>query len=192
MSEFQVHTKQSAPEQSREIMEGAEKKYGFLPNLLGVLAESPVALEAYTSLSAMLEKGTLSAAERALVLLAVSRTNECHYCVAAHSGIALQSGLSEGTVEALREGEELDDPKLEALRRFTVSMVEERGFLDPEELRTFLDAGYTKEQALEVITAVAMKTVSNYTNHLAETPVDEPFAEHTWDPEAETVEVRRR
>lgn len=192
MTKLEVHTKESAPEQSRQILEGAEQKFGFLPNLLGVLAESPVALEAYTSLSATLEKGTLSAAERALVLLAVSTTNECHYCVAAHSAIALQSGLSESTVEALRGGEEVDDPKLEALRGFTVSMVEERGWLDPEELQTFLEAGYTKEQALEVITAVAMKTISNYTNHLAETPVDEQFAGHRWDPEAETVEVRGR
>lgn len=192
MTEFRVHTKKSAPETSRKIMENMEQSSGFVPNLFGVLAESPVALEGYTSLNRILEKGTFSKAERALVLLAVSRTNECHYCVAAHTGIALEAGLSEKTVEAIRNGRELDDPKLEALRSFTISMVEERGWLDQDQLQTFLDAGFTKKQALEVITAVAMKTISNYSNHLAETPVDEQFAEHRWEKEREQVAARTR
>jgi alkylhydroperoxidase family enzyme len=75
---------ETAPEASRPLLEGAKRKNGFIPNLLGVLAEAPAALEAYISVSDLLAKSSLTAAERETVLIAASIRNGCDYCVAAH------------------------------------------------------------------------------------------------------------
>lgn len=170
-----------APEGSRPLLERAEKNFGFVPNLYRVFADNPAALASYVAIGdALAEHGTLSATEQQLVMLTISRTNECHYCVAAHTTVGEQVGLSKGAIEAIREDRSLDDPKLEALRRLAKSVVNERGWLSEDSVREFLDAGYTRPQLLEVITITAMKTLSNYTNHLAQTPLDQAFEGSRW------------
>lgn len=180
---FDLKTIDGAPEGSRPHLERAKKKFGFVPNLYRVFANNPVALESYVGVGdALAEHGTLSDTEQQLVMLTVSRQNECHYCVAAHSTIGEEKGLSEASIEAIRKNRSLDDPKLEALRRFTKAVVKERGWLSDDAVSEFLDAGYKKNQILEVYAIVAMKTLSNYTNHLAATPLDKPFEEKRWQP----------
>lgn len=176
---LQVHTPETAPEGSRPILDGAESKMGFVPNLFGVFAGSPAALEGYTTLSGIFDKTSFSPTERQVVLLTVSFENSCDYCMAAHSTIADGQRVSGDVVEALRAGTALEDSKLEALRTFTAAVVRERGFAN-DAVPAFLEAGYTQAHVLEVILGVAMKTVSNYTNHLAQTPLDEAFSRRAW------------
>lgn len=107
---------------------------------------------------------------------AASQADGCDYCKPAHPMSAEKATLRVGEIEALREGRELTDESLEALRRFTVQVVETRGRPQPEEVDAFLAAGCTQAQILEVIVGVALKTLSNYTNHIADTPLDEAFA----------------
>ena len=83
--------------------------------------------------------------------------------------------LSEDVIRAAGSGTPIDDKKLEALRLFTHKMVDQRGVLNEGELDAFLAAGYTPENALEVVLGIAMKTLSNYANHLMDTPIDAPF-----------------
>jgi len=180
MSRFDVHTHDTAPDDSKQIMKQVEGKYGFVPNLIGVMAEAPALAEGYTTLSGIFEKTSFSPAEQQVVLLAVSHTNGCSYCMAAHSVIAQMKDLPEATIEALRQGGPIPDDKLEALRRFTVHVVEERGWPSDDAVQSFLDAGYAKANVLEVILGVGMKTLSNYTNHLADTPVDSQFEPMEW------------
>ena len=125
----------------------------------------------------LLDQSSLSAAEKITVLLATSRKNRCSYCMAAHSAGA---PLSEGVLEGLRNGQALDDARLEALRRFTERVVETRGFVEQSDLGAFLDAGFEQPQVLEVLTAVALKTLSNYANHILETPLDKPLQGFAW------------
>ena len=180
---FDLHTPKTAPEGSRFVLEGAQKKNGFVPNLLGVLAESPAALQAYSNLSSALQHNSaFSSAEQQVLFLAISFENRCSYCMAAHSGIASNGILTNDQIKALREGSPLAPPRLEALRSFCSSLVAKRGFLDDAEVEAFIDAGYTKRHVLDVLAAVALKTLTNYTNHLNETEVDEPFAPFTWSP----------
>jgi AhpD family alkylhydroperoxidase len=94
MSEFPVHTQESAPEAARPLLEGAARQMGFVPNLLAVMAGAPPLLEAYMTLTQLLEKTSLAPAERQLVLLTVSRTNDCHYCIPAHTFLAEKAGRS--------------------------------------------------------------------------------------------------
>lgn len=182
MSEFQIHTTASAPEAARPILEGMKKDFGFLPNLLGGLAEAPAALEGYTTLSGIFNKSSLTPVERQVVLITVSVENICTYCVAAHSGAAEMAGIDEADLEALRTGDTLPDARLEALRAFTQKMVAARGFADDADLNAFLGTGYTRQNALEVVLAISLKTLSNYANHLIDTPLDDAFQPKAWTP----------
>tara|TARA_R100001129_G_scaffold3196_2_gene3216 strand:- start:10564 stop:10785 length:222 start_codon:yes stop_codon:yes gene_type:complete len=67
------------------------------------------------------------------------------------------------------------DLKLQALRIFTEAVLEKRGHVDETDLRPFFEAGYGNRQVLEIILGIAQKTMSNYTNAIAQTPIDEPF-----------------
>ena len=182
---FDLHTPKTAPEGSRFVLEGAEKKFGFVPNLLGVLAESPAALQAYSNISSALQHNSaFSATEQQVLFLAISFENRCGYCMAAHSGIASNGILTNDQIKALREGTPLDNPKLEALRAFASSLVAKRGTPNDAEIEAFLEAGYTKRHVLDVLAAIALKTLTNYTNHLNDTEIDEPFAPFAWSPPA--------
>lgn len=116
---FRVHTRDTAPQGARHLLAVAEQKFGFVPNLLGVLAEAPVALEAYLSVDEALSKSRLTPIEREIARIAVSVENRCEYCVAAHSTIATMVKAGAEVVAETRAGGPIRDPRLEALRRFT-------------------------------------------------------------------------
>lgn len=182
MSTFKLHTLATAPTGSLPILEAANKGLGFIPNLYAHLAEAPVALEAYKQLGALLEKSSLTPEEQQIVLIAVSIENRCEYCVAAHSFLARNLiKVDSQRVDALRGQSCLQDKKLNSLVAFTRAVVRERGWVvGGQELIDFFSAGYTQQNALEVVLGVAMKTLSNYTNHLTNTPLDAAFANEAW------------
>lgn len=180
MSEFKLHDVGSAPEAAKPLLEGAEKNMGFVPNLFAKMAEAPAALEAYITLSGMFDKTSFSPVEREVVLLTASVENQCEFCVAAHSGRAKKAGMDEAVLEALRDARALPDERLQALHAFTLDVVRNRGFVGDTAVHDFLDAGFTREQVLEVVLGVAMKTLSNYTNHIAETPLNEQLSPLKW------------
>ena len=188
---FDVHDAETAPEPSRATLENARQAFGFVPNLLGVLANSPVALLAYTGLASILEEGSLTPAERQVVLLTVSVANRCQYCVAAHTVLAAGAGVPADLVEAIRAERTVPEGRLGALSTVARRLAESRGWLDQGEVAAFLGAGFDEAQLLEVITALAMKTLSNYTNHLAETPLDAPFRKAAWEPPPEGIHAQR-
>lgn len=180
MSHLNVIDRDDAPQASRPTLDHAQQTLGFVPNLYGVFAAAPAALKAYTQIDAALKESSLTPAEQQIVLLSVSFENECEYCMAAHSKIAAMSQVPEDVIQELRDGQPLSDDKQEALRTFTRAVVKQRGNLEPSQVQAFLDAGYSRANILEVLVGVAQKTLSNYTNHLAETPVDDAFQEQAW------------
>jgi AhpD family alkylhydroperoxidase len=177
---YTVHDVDTAPAAARETLAGAKKAYGFLPNLLAVMAGAPALLKSYHTLVDLFEETSLSPSERQVVLLATSYENNCEYCVAAHTVIAGMQRVPDDVVQAIRAGRPIVDPKLEALRRFTTAVVSARGRPSDAEVAAFLDAGYGRIQVLEVVLGVGLKTLSNYTNHIAETPLDRAFARAAW------------
>ena len=182
MTDFPVHTPASAPDASKDLLEHSKKLYGgMVPNLHGVMAEAPALLEAYQALNTIFDKTSLTNIERNIVWLAVNYENGCTYCMAAHTAVALHAGLDQTDVDAMRDNTPLSDNKLEALRRFTVHMVQQRGWAAPEEIDALMAAGYTRSTVLEVVLGIGMKTLSNYTNHVAATPVDKPFEKFAWE-----------
>jgi uncharacterized peroxidase-related enzyme len=173
--QFVLHDETSAPAESRPVLAAVQKQFGFVPNLLRVLAESPAAAQGYVALVGVFDSTSLSAEERHVVLQTTNLANECHYCVPAHGALAGRAGL--GALDAaLRAGTPLGSPRLEALRAFTREVVRRRGAVPDAALGELLSAGYGKRQVLEILVGVAMKTLSNYANHLARTPVDAVFS----------------
>lgn len=180
MADFPIHDETNAPEGSRERLAGAKKSLGFVPNLFGVFAESPAALEAYQTLGGIFDTSSFTPTERQVVRLSSSFVNDCHYCMAAEAAVANLKKVDADVIAALREGRPIADPKLEALRTFTAKVTEQRGWVSEEDSAAFLAAGYTRAQILEVIVGVAQKVLSNYTNHFANTPLDDAFQPLAW------------
>ncbi len=177
---YTVHTVDTAPAAARETLAGAKKAFGFVPNLLAVMAEAPALLAAYRSLSDLFDQTSFNPSERQVVLLAASYENDCGYCVAAHSAIAGMQKVPAEVIQAIRAGKRIADAKLEALRRFTAVVVASRGWPEEAEMAAFLATGYSRAQVLEVVLGVGMKTLSNYSNHIAEIPLDQAFAPTAW------------
>lgn len=181
MSRFTIHTHETAPEDARPALDKAEANYGRVPNLIGGLAESPAAAEAYLSLSELAGKTSFTPTERHVVWFTLNAYHECTYCMAAHTAIAKSEHIDDAVIDTARGGGAYDDPHLETLRQFTLQLVQQRGWVTPEEVDGFLEAGFTKRHVLEIITLIAHKTISNYTNHVLETPVDAQFAAFAWE-----------
>jgi AhpD family alkylhydroperoxidase len=180
MTQFPIHSTTSAPEGSARILGAVENKMGFVPNLMGALAEAPAALETYTTVMDIFERSSLSDAEKMTVLLSASLVNGCDYCMAAHSMQAAMKKVPGDIVEALRSGATLSDPKLEALAALTRSVVATRGWPAEPVKQAFFDAGYGSRAYLEVLVGVTVKTLSNYVNHAADTPLDKVFEPARW------------
>ncbi len=175
MTAFPVHTLDSAPPGARGLLEATRAQWGFVPNLHAVLAESPLALAAYEALFALVaERSTLDPVERQAGFLAASVFHGCAYCTMGHSFLARQAGMPEADLLALRAGGEPVTERLAALAAFTRKLLETRGHAGPGPLADFLAAGFTRAQVLEVVAIIAVKTISNYANHITATP-DEDF-----------------
>jgi uncharacterized peroxidase-related enzyme len=171
-------TLDSADATQKEVLEGAQKAVGFIPNMYANMVNVPGVLTTYLhGYAAFRQKSGLTPAEQEVVFLAISQQNGCHYCMAAHSMLAdKMSGVPAPVLSAIRTGQPLPDARLQALYAFTQELVKTAGKPVQAVADAFLAAGYTEATALQVILAAAVKTLSNYTNHLFQTEVDAEFA----------------
>ena len=180
MSDFKLHTVETAPAKSKAILEGAQKQMGMVPGLYSVMAESPEILKAYTQLHQLFTSTSFDAEELTVVWQTINVEHECHYCVPAHTGIAHSMKVDPALTEALRNDAAMPTEKLQALKDFTLSVVRSRGNVSEQELNAFYEAGYGQQQVLEVILGLSQKVISNYVNHIAHTPVDKVFEQFAW------------
>ncbi|MBQ4833829.1 carboxymuconolactone decarboxylase family protein [Pseudoalteromonas sp. MMG010] len=175
MAEFTLYTAENAPEEAKPLLEKSVAAFGMLPNLHAVMAQAPTLLEGYQVLHELFQKTSFNAQELTVVWQTINVEHDCHYCVPAHSGIAAMMNIDQDIVDALVNKTPLSDPKLETLRETTLAMTRQRGVISDEQISKFFSAGYAQQQLLEIIVGLSQKVMSNYTNHLANTPVDEPF-----------------
>ncbi len=180
MINFELHDESTAPDGSKVLRAQSKKSFGMIPGLHAVMAEAPGLLEAYKIVHELFADSSFDIDEITVVWQTVNVENACHYCVPAHTGIAKTMGVSDNITDALRNETPLPNARLEALRDFTLNVVRSRGNVDEAAVQAFLDAGFTKRQILEVVLGVSQKVMSNYTNHLANTPVDKPFEKFEW------------
>lgn len=182
-------TAETAAPEAKPLLEGAQKAFGMIPNMYARMANSPGMLSTYLhGYRWFREQSGFTPQEQEVVFLTISRENGCTYCMAAHSMVAnLMSKVPAGVTEAIRKNAPLPDPKLAALSRFTITMLEKKGHPSDEDVQPFLKAGFSERHILEIILAIAVKTLSNYANHLFHTPVDQAFSAFAWSAPQTTV-----
>lgn len=162
----------------KDILDLALKQVGLIPNMYRGMANAPAVLSTYLHGYALFRsESAFTPAEQEVVFLAVSAVNGCEYCTAAHSMIAdKKSGVPAPVLDAIRSGKPIADARLAALHGLTQEMVRTQGRPTPAAVRAFLDVGYDEVKVLYLILAIAVKTLSNYSNHAFDTPLDERFA----------------
>lgn len=179
MTNYTVHDETTAPEGSRETLTAIKGGMGFIPNLMGTLAEAPSALKAYVQLIDLMGATSLTAQEQRLLTLSISVENECGYCVAAEGMLSHKMAkVPLDEVRATQNSRPLSDVKLNTFVNFAREVVSSLGNPSEKAIAIFLAAGYTQANILEVVLGVAMKTLTNYTNHIANTPIDEAFTDY--------------
>ncbi|MEU6991544.1 carboxymuconolactone decarboxylase family protein [Streptomyces sp. NPDC046465] len=163
---FTEHTLETAPPASRTAMERTAAAFGKVPDAVARLAESPELLNGFLEMSAAFERTTLEPVAREVVIMTVATRNDCHICVTMHTGKLRKLGAGAELVSALREQRPLDDERLEAVRRFTLTVLATAGGVPDDDLKEFLAYGYTERNALEVVLGIGTYTMSTLANRL--------------------------
>lgn len=152
----------------------------MIPNLHAVMAESPGVLKSYKFLHQQFQESNFNADEITVIWQTINVEHECHYCVAAHTGIANIMKVDAAITDALRQRSEMPTSKLQVLHKTTLELVRERGYLSESSQAAFFEAGYDNQQLLDIVLGISQKVLSNYINHLAVTPVDKAFEAFVW------------
>ncbi len=177
---FRAYTSDDAPEGSRSRVAAAERSFGFLPAPVSLMAESPELLEGFLAINAIFNKCSLGQLQREVLILTIATRVSCHYCVAMHSAMLTKSGTDPHVIEALRNSAELADPSLEALRRFTLHVMDTDGAASDDELALFLESGFTTRSALDVVLGLGTYRLSTAANRMTRAELDLPFQPFEW------------
>ena len=182
MSLFEVQSIETAPEGSRAPLKTLRKAFGIVPNVAGIIANSPVLANIFVPLFAGVHRGTFTETEIQTLLLTNAVTNSCAWAVAFHSYLALKAGLDSADVDAIRERRAPREPRHAALSVYARSVIETRGHVGDEAVSAFLSVGFKADQALEVLAVSAASTITNYSLSIAEPPLEPVFQAHAWRP----------
>jgi len=180
MTDFPVHTMDSAPERSKSALRQLQSAFGMIPNIAGVMATSSVLINSLVGLFGNVHGGSFTEAQVQIVLLTDAVTNGSTWAVAFHTALALKEGIDPADVQAIREGRLPQDGKFAALSGLAKTMIEKRGRLDDKDVDRFIAAGFGKDHLLEVIAAVAASTITNYTGSITKPPLEAMFQPHAW------------
>ena len=173
MARLTIHSVQSAPDAARARVEQALKINGFLPNLIGVLANAPAALETYQEVGKINNGTSLTSHEREVVQITAAKLNGCAFCFAGHSKVSsLKKLFDADELNNIRNLLPLKNIKFNALANFTQAVILNKGNVPDDELQAFFNAGYNEQAALEVVLGVSLATLCNYSNNLARTEIN--------------------
>lgn len=182
MQRFNLQTIETAPEKSKPTLKALEERFGFLPNAIATMANSPVLLNGFVGIFGIFHGGSFDEIEKQVLLLTNAVTIKCPWTVAAHSTFAIEDGIAESEVKAIRAGRLPRDPKYAALSALTKALIENKGNVTDADIDKFISAGYSKAQILEVVTGVGVSTMAATTANMAGTPIDERFQAQAWSP----------
>ena len=167
---------------TNEILENTKKGLGFVPNMYVTMGANTALLDAYThSYKSFRANAGFTPVEQEVVFLSVAYENDCEYCMAAHSFVGdMMTKVPTEVTDAIRSGNQIPDIKLAALSKLTRSLTTTRGNVSQEEIDEFLKAGYSEIHVLGIISGIAIKTMSNYSNHVTNPKLDEEFSGRIW------------
>lgn len=167
---------------TEQIFEKTNKGLGFIPNMYTKMGANTALIDAYThAYGSFRSNAGFSPVEQEVVFLSVAYENECDYCMAAHSFVGdMMTKVPKEVTNAIRDNKQIPDSKLAILSKLTRSLTVNRGNVAPEEVDEFLAAGYSESHVLGIIAGIGVKTMSNYSNHLAQPKVDSAFESRIW------------
>jgi alkylhydroperoxidase family enzyme len=177
---FKQFDENSAPEDAKHYLQHTKKSFGMIPNLERTMAGLPALLSVYSFAWDAFPNTPLNTIEQQVVYQVANYENECNYCVPWHTLLSKQAGMPDDISDALREGATLKDEKLQALAVFTRQMLNSRGHVSQRQLDEFLAVGYDETHVLAVVLGIAIKTMSNFTNAVAQTPLDKEVNPYRW------------
>ena len=180
MSAFPVHSLSSAPEKSRAGLQALQAAFGFIPNIAGAIATSPVLIDSLVGLFKQVHGGSFSEQQIQTVLLTNAVANRSVYPVALHTALGLSERLDPADVQAIRAGQLPQDPKLAALSDLARTLIGKRGHLDRDDRERFLAAGFGPDHLLEVVAIVAASTITNYSANITLPLLEQQFQAHAW------------
>ena len=180
MLNYQIHTVESAPEKSKPLLELFTHTVGFVPNLAGAVANSPVLANSLFGLFKNVHGGSFTEAEVQVLLLTNAVTNSSSWPVAFHTALGLKQGIEPADIQAIRERQLPKQKRNAALSGLAKKLIEKRGQLTDDDVTTFLEAGFEKEHLLEVVAVVAASTITNYAGKITNPPLDAFLQEHAW------------
>lgn len=166
---------ESATGSAKTMLENVQKHLGVIPNMMTLMAQSPLVLECYMNFNGALSKGSLKPTVREQIALAVAEANECEYCLAAHTAISKMMKMDDAVILAARRGE-ASDPKIAPVLNFARLVVQHRGRVSEADIAKLVDAGFDEAQIAEIIANIALAVFTNYFNVVAQTDCDFPAA----------------
>lgn len=175
MSRITIPNPEQIPAASLPLLDAVKKQLGVVPNLIKLLGNSPAALEGYLSLIGALGKGVLDAKTRERISLAIAEINRCNYCLSAHTYLGKNVAKLDDTEIAANRSGDSSDPKAAAAVRFAVRVAQERGHVNDADFNAVKAAGYTQAEIIEIVLQVALNTLTNYINVVAQTEIDFPL-----------------
>jgi uncharacterized peroxidase-related enzyme len=175
MPRLQPVDPEKATAEQKELLDKVKQKMGKVPNILGTMANSPAALKAYLGLSEAVSEGSLPGDLRERIALLVAEVNQCHYCLAAHTMLGANAGLSSDDMLQSRKGQAPDEKTQTALD-FSRKLIEEKGYVADDDVARLRKQGFGDGEVAELIAVVTLNMYTNYFNHVAETEVDFPAA----------------
>jgi alkylhydroperoxidase family enzyme len=180
MTNYPIQSINSAPDGSKPALEQLQQAFGVLPNIAAAIANSPKLVNALVGVFQQVHSSSLTEPEIQIVLLTDAVTNSSTYAVAFHTALGLQQGVSSKETDAIRERRLPADERFAALSTLARTLIEKRGHLGDQELESFIAAGFTKEQVLEVVAIVAASTITNYAGTIANPPLEDSFQQYVW------------
>jgi AhpD family alkylhydroperoxidase len=165
----------SVKEAADEVFEAVRAKFGFVPNLIREMAKSPAVARVYLGGQQAMGGASLTPAEQQMAQLGVAVYNECPYCRAAHRGGCRQAGVTTADIDLVEKGALPENRRLRAVVSATWQILDTRGWLSAPDLTGLEADGIDRAQLYELVALVGLKTISNYINHIAHTPIDEQF-----------------
>jgi uncharacterized peroxidase-related enzyme len=155
------------------LLTQVKKGIGVVPNMTKAMVNSPAALKGYLALSGAVAGGALGANTRERLALALAQTNECDYCLSAHTLMAPAAGLDAEAIRDARKAQ-ASDAKTDAILKFAVTAVETRGEFTTEQINDLRSAGVTDGEIAEIVAVIALNTMTNFFNKIADTEIEFP------------------
>jgi AhpD family alkylhydroperoxidase len=165
---FQEHTIESAPERIRPTLWNLQAKFGRIDPAAARIANSPELLDAFLTANAFFERTSLAPLQREALVMTVASRNGCRVCIEMHSAALRGLGADQNLISRLRAGEVAADAGLAALQGFVRAVMETAGAVTDEQLTAFIDAGFDRTQALEVVLGIGTYTLSTFANRMTQ------------------------